>query len=372
MSMNDHLAQLRDPDPAVRKAAIKALASRKDRRALRPLAHLYQNDPDQSVRELAHKAGAYIHKHTPPTQEAPAVDAAAPKAPEPPPELSPRDRQKAQSFLDRAVDYHMRGDKGRVAENLTKAVTMNPELRKDPMAMSMAAEIVGGHGPEAVDQLLQDESGREKLMEQSRQMRQARRQAEDDTDVGATFAAVAIYAILIIVGIAVLFLLIVNIFTENLDDVMPSNDPQLESDVKALTVGVIVIVALVMSLSQTIGLILQAGSIHVFAKYLMIGKGTFLGFLYRYTILQIIVVALVFGWFIAFLATAEPGLFFMGAFLGTLGGLYYIYYLSRMIARYYDFGTFTGFLAIVLGSILLFMMQAGFAQLLQALVQALV
>ena len=56
------IQQLRSPDAAQRRQAIMALANMRDPAALQPLAHIYRNDPDTELRELALKAGRYIRQ----------------------------------------------------------------------------------------------------------------------------------------------------------------------------------------------------------------------------------------------------------------------------------------------------------------------
>lgn len=56
------IEQLQDPNPAVRKRAIMALAKTKDMMAVRPLANLVRNDPVPELRDLALKAGQYIRQ----------------------------------------------------------------------------------------------------------------------------------------------------------------------------------------------------------------------------------------------------------------------------------------------------------------------
>lgn len=56
------IEQLQDPNPAVRKRAIMALAKTKDMMAVRPLANVVRNDPVPELRDLALKAGQYIRQ----------------------------------------------------------------------------------------------------------------------------------------------------------------------------------------------------------------------------------------------------------------------------------------------------------------------
>ncbi len=66
--------KLRDPDPAVRRAAIMTLGKSKDRAALPLLKAVHETDPDPALRQLAAQAGRYIQQQA----------KAAPPAPPPP------------------------------------------------------------------------------------------------------------------------------------------------------------------------------------------------------------------------------------------------------------------------------------------------
>lgn len=58
--MENHIQDLRSPDPSKRREAIIALGKLADARALPYLAKVYQSDPDAAIRELAAKAGRHI------------------------------------------------------------------------------------------------------------------------------------------------------------------------------------------------------------------------------------------------------------------------------------------------------------------------
>src|SRR5258707_11294646 len=101
---DQYLEQLASPDVSERRQAIIAFGKPADPRALAPLANIYKNDPDPSLRELALKAGRYLKGLTAsvPSASAPEpapVQAAVTKTSTievvKPKELSYADRQKA-------------------------------------------------------------------------------------------------------------------------------------------------------------------------------------------------------------------------------------------------------------------------------------
>jgi hypothetical protein len=194
--MNDPLVQLlTSKNIEDRKRGVTLAAKSVDRRFLPALAKLYQTDPDEGVRELAKKAGSYIHKHaptpeamtTPPkaAQPAPqpkpaAAPAAKPKANVPAPampdlnellraevaspnatkdipelgelirgEVKPPSRpaaynpSQAEIHYNLAFEMHLRNDNARAVMELGTAFYMNPDLEQDIAAVNLAAELTG-------------------------------------------------------------------------------------------------------------------------------------------------------------------------------------------------------------------------------------
>ncbi len=56
------LQRLRDPEPAIRRQAIRQLELIGDPRALGALAHLFALDPDLEIRKLAQSVGKAIYQ----------------------------------------------------------------------------------------------------------------------------------------------------------------------------------------------------------------------------------------------------------------------------------------------------------------------
>lgn len=61
MAIN-YMGQLKDRSPDKRKEAIKAAARAADKKALKTLAVMVEDDPDAEVRELAKRAGVHIRQ----------------------------------------------------------------------------------------------------------------------------------------------------------------------------------------------------------------------------------------------------------------------------------------------------------------------
>jgi predicted esterase len=157
--MNSILRQLQHPDPDERRRAIVTLGRSGDPNALPALAHVYRDDPDPALRELALKAGRYLRQQTahaapvtsaPPAVPGPAVQAepAPPQSPERP--ISHRDAQRAKQYASQAMDAFMNGDKARAATHLRKALSINPNLAADKATANLAGEITGQPPREAL------------------------------------------------------------------------------------------------------------------------------------------------------------------------------------------------------------------------------
>lgn len=356
--MDALIRQLKDKDPAQRRAAILALGNSKDKRALKYLAEVYRNDPDPALQQLAYKAGAFIKKHG----EAEA-DSSTYQSPEPefesqprhdmPVKVSDKDKDRAQGYLDRALDFHMNGNKAQVAENLLKALQYNPNLRKDSVAAGLAAETFGRNADEAFDMLM-NEQVRAQVKARSQAQKSAQRSVETSEDLAnAGFYGLVLWLVMFIGTVVLLYLASQVISAENLQEAFPTEDQEALSNIEALSVGAILLTALIYSVINVIGVAASAGAIHAIARYLLVGSGSFLGFFWRYSLFQAIYYGVGMVAYVFFMLSPSPNFFFIFALAATLGGLYGLYYLVQMIGRYYNFGACSGCMAIFGGTLLL-------------------
>lgn len=209
-------ALLKSDDPAQRRQAIITLGKSGDARAIPYLADAFRTDPDPQLRELAKKAGRYIQQQT--AQQ----EAAAPQAPSPPPsepspqpepglivpdvplyemedaehltdeereayeagwldmsrlkddvtygsgtsievEVSQRDREKAKTAYDRAMDLHFKGEMAEAVIELSKSLELNPNLARDRLIGNLAHALTGLDVEDAV-KMIQDEERRDMLI----------------------------------------------------------------------------------------------------------------------------------------------------------------------------------------------------------------
>jgi hypothetical protein len=183
-----------DPDPEVRKSGVKELGKSKNPDALPYLAEVYRDDEDPEVRELARKAGVYIRKQAgegaiarkPSSQSkrsSSTVDDSVASlyttdggslyagdggeddlytdiddAPLPSElHVSAAAKERAKGLVEQALDFNMRGENGKATKTLQKALKIDPTLMHDSYTISLAANITGLGGPEAVQMLGPDD-----------------------------------------------------------------------------------------------------------------------------------------------------------------------------------------------------------------------
>ncbi len=164
------LAQLQNPDPAVRRKAIVALGRTKDLAALKPLAAVYHNDPVPELRELARQAGRYIQQQNTPAPEpvapppdvepeppAPEQASAAAPAPSAAPVITRADVQHGQEHFRAARDLHEAGEQARAIKELALALHADPGLAKEPVFVSLASDVLGAPPRAAIRTLLDPE-----------------------------------------------------------------------------------------------------------------------------------------------------------------------------------------------------------------------
>ena len=378
--MEQLFKQLRNPDPAVRRAAIIEIGKRGDPQALSALKYVHQNDPDLKLRELAYKAGAHIAKQAKARQSAPPPP--PPPEPEPdeggfkwygdlfeddmkkPPEqtekvnISPQDEQRAKSLLSRALDYYMRGDRSKAADNLAKALDIDPNLRKDPVANGLAQDITGLAGAAAINSIMHKDT-RKNMFLADRQQKTQQKLAETATDLTIVATYLAGFWVLLTVGYSLIYYLLLNVFVENFDTVMPQQQGNSSVQFNTVRTSTLIIGAIFQSTWGTFTLATVGASIHIIARWVLVGSGTMLGFLKRLIPYMATVLAVSFAIYIIFIITADASIFVFMTFGYVFGTLFVVYYLSQLVSSYYDLGGCAGCFAVVVGFILWIIMLIG-------------
>lgn len=184
----DWKAQLKSEDPKVRAQAVKILALSGDRANLVYLKGIAENDPDPRVQDYARKAAQHLFSATesaaaapapPPQARQPEPQALPPEPkterrapqktisqpePEPPRKhISQTDREAAESKVQRALSFHMKGQTPKGLKSLAQGLDLNPYLAGETFTKSVAAELTG-LSPDLAIKTLQDPVKRQELI----------------------------------------------------------------------------------------------------------------------------------------------------------------------------------------------------------------
>lgn len=209
---NPILAQLQDPSPAVRKRGINAAAKSVDRRYLPALAQLVKSDPEPELRQLAKRAGSYIHKQS----QAAAAPSSAAVAPSAAPSgagaisadvmrqtatavqghgAAKSDPEQAEYHYDLAFEMHLKEDNARAALELASAFYLNPRhYATDPTAIAFAAELTGRPPVEAVAYIVHRDNWRE-LTDQHGGLQAAKSESGNDLSTLVLWAIAGLIAL---------------------------------------------------------------------------------------------------------------------------------------------------------------------------------
>jgi len=146
-----HYIQLsKHPDAAKRREAIIALGKSGDNRALKPLAAAYKTETDAALRDLINKAGRKLNQTT---------TAQASQQRNMPPQpikrtVNDRDRRKAESLKNLAIDQSIKKEFSDMLETLSEALDLNPELAKDTIVIGLLAQATGQDGETAAKEIM--------------------------------------------------------------------------------------------------------------------------------------------------------------------------------------------------------------------------
>lgn len=155
---DQYIQQLRNPDPEIRRAAIKALADSQDPRAAGYLAQVAKSDPVTSLRVLAERA----HRHAQrkewraiPTEEhvTPQTDPWYKHIERANAEIND-DQRRARSQLHNAQGSMANGDKKGALTYLLNAFELDSALMRNKEAMTLTAQLTGEPVETAIDKLM--------------------------------------------------------------------------------------------------------------------------------------------------------------------------------------------------------------------------
>jgi hypothetical protein len=366
--LNRYLEQLKSQNPDERREAIIGLGKQKDAAALKPLAEIYQNDPDPALRELAFKAGRYIRSMT---AEMPAVPVARATAPEMPhvdpdelrittdqPDVAVKSSnvEKARGLFNLALDYQVRNQNDKAIEAMGKAIEANPNLRNDSMFINLAMELTN-MGSGAAVRLLSDPIARKEFVRTrdpgfAPEDKRKRKPVEEAT-WDAALVDVGIYALangaLVFVGLLVGFQALAQFFSS----MMATSGAALPAfDSNSITVPSALIIALLYAVMAVIGLLIYYGAIHLAATTVMGGDGTMPGLIRKVTVYYTILsVALTLLSFIPIIFLNDRNLYNLFQGISTIASIIGLVFLGKLVGDAYQFGTGKGCASIFVGSI---------------------
>ncbi|HVO69584.1 MAG TPA: HEAT repeat domain-containing protein [Aggregatilineaceae bacterium] len=369
--LDDTIQQLNSTDPAQRRSAIIALANSKDPAALKRLAAIYRTDPDPAIRELALKAGRYIKQaagddaanRLPGGVAVQATGAAAidpgavPQAVPREQAVSARDAELAKNYLDSATTHHLEGDKARAVENLGKALSLNPDLRKDSFTINLIMTLTGRSVQEAMPILVHPDrraeliaglGGKRKLRKQQTHGKNAEKATWDNVmmDLG-------IYWLVITLCLIAIFVFMLKAIQDMIDSMPTSTTTDLSTLYDASVIG-LVMVAVIYGITSVLSLLLQGAAIHAAATYILAGDGT-LVYLYRRLVPFMTVVALGYAGVVVFLGlfSSTKEVLCIIPMIVMVGTVAMFYYMSKLVGEVYNFGAGSGCGAILIGGVLL-------------------
>jgi hypothetical protein len=328
------IEQLNASDPELRREAIVALGRSKNPDALHYLAAIFRTDPEPELRELARKAGAYIQQQqnaapTPPPPAQTNQSAARRRAvireiaPTDEDDAPPRDSERGGSLLDEpaqektqrgpqrgreynvskanrdtarklvdaAMTLNLNGDNAKALKSLTQALRTDPNLINDNFFNSLAATITGKEGDEAIQVIVDGDQRAQAMKAAQKEKRQKRVDKHMEAVKASTGRSVGfemlIYLLTSVFGPVIVMLVFIQSSLRFLEEsVGLTGDPTAEAEIsRAIREGaemlslngvtLYLITALVSGVLGLIGFLIQAGVIHVVARNLLGGTGTF-------------------------------------------------------------------------------------------------
>jgi len=362
----DLVEMLDSSDPEDRIFAVKAMAKSKNPEYLQYLASVYKTDYDPQVKELALKAGKYIKKMAAEEEwtggDEEYDEDAEDEIEEV--EVSGMDVQRAQGFVEQAMNLNLHNQNEKAAEALAKAFRVNPNLRHDGYAVGLAASVTGLGDEAAFEYLTSDEFGGNKKKKRSGSA------PNDETTWEEALIDLAVYWV-VNAGVAVVSTLL---FSRALTDLATSSglSPSDFTDINPLIgadIFLVLIAGFAGSLFQVLGLLIYYAAIHFAATTLFAGDGTFRGLIHK-TANYLIVVVVVFsitGFIqqynsVAFFLTEDGGnttLAGISAAISFFGGIASMFWFGSLIGKNYDFGMGKGCASVIVGIIGLIVLTCG-------------
>lgn len=385
MSTRQAFRQLQHADAQQRKAAIKSLARAKDRNALRKLALLSGDDPDPEVRQLARRAGIYIRQEIgdlpKPAPEQQSNDNKGGKADKI--EVDEKNQQRAQKALEAAMTALTREERAGMIKHLRKALSYDPNLRTDAYFQSLCETATGEQAAKAIE-MITDDTLYATISEKESQEKTEQALSEHYEKVavvnwsGVAFDLSVFFLITLLGTILTTFILLQSaqgfmsrydaaveawINNEVDEDGEPVELPVVEAGfqefselMSSVSLSRVFVNGLFAAFSAVISLMISCVAIHMMSKMLFKGEGKFPYLLHRWAnlfstrtvaiyLLLFVGISVIFslgGGFIVFIVLGLVGIIALLTFFKSIS----------IIAEAYHFGWVKGFVAFVVGMVL--------------------
>jgi len=401
--MNEEiLILLESSNPADRKRAIRMMVkSEVHEDALRRLAAIYKNDPDADVREMAIAAGRHIKKEMGTIQKKSGEwEGHGVERHDPQParkqheaaEVSDFDAKRAEALMSQAMDALVSGESQRAMSLARQALTLNPNLRNDSYQAGVVGSIMNMEPEAAINALMSGALG------SSAGGSKAKRKNAQSADEGSwdkAFVDLAIYGLvsfaIVFVGMLAGSVFLGNFLEANSAELLSSAEvqgsdftiAQVTEFVRSIGAVFALIAGIVTAITSVIFLLVWFGIVHIAAKWILSGVGTYPGLIHKVTI-PLVVWSIISGilsgialvvLFQSNYLSAAAGLGNLDALqrvqssstlsnsinsLNSLGGLIFTFYLAKLIGDNYDFGLGKGCVSIILSYIILGLLGCGF------------
>jgi hypothetical protein len=320
------------------------------------------------LREMALKAGRYIHMAQSKSSASPAnpVNSAAssviPASPAPaapitappqPDEISPRDLELSRGHLDAATGYFTQGDRGRAIDSLGKALALNPKLQREPFAANLIVTLTGRPVSEGVPVLINPQSRADLVLKAGGKPKlkaQAHGKGADTATWTNVLIDLALYAIITTLATLAIFTVGLEGLKDFYEDYSTFTmvDPygtgtQEEVDWDAvgdISIALLIPISIGVGIVSIISLVIQAAGVHVAATMILGGTGTYVFLLRRYVPFQTIVTLLygIAGVLMFVLLPNQPEIVTVILFLAIPASVALIYFSSALVADVYAFG----------------------------------
>ncbi len=359
------IQQLKNPDPEQRRQAIIALANTRDPAALAPLAAVYRGDPDPALRDMALKAGRYIQQES--EKAGTATPSSSAVSPPQPPGVSKRDAELAQFYLDAATNHQTLGDRGRAIEHLGKALSLNPARAHETFVANLISLTTGMPVDEALPVLLHPDRrealiallGGRRPLETTQKHGEGRETATWD-NVGVDFL---VYWVVVSISMVAVLLLVLNKIQDMLDSMTMTTPGTVNTDLDRLTsasIITLVVGGIFYGIVYTVSLAIQGGAIHVAATSVLGGDGK-LVYLYRRLVpfQTWATFGIAAGFIVMMMFGSATDTYFLMWLVMTVASISVAYYTAEIVSQVYNFGWFSGCLAMLTAGILLAVLSCG-------------